>query len=398
MSRTHPKNARIAVAGAGPAGLTFARVLQRNGLDVTVYERDTAVDSRSQGGSLDMHADSGQIALAGAGLLDEFLALARPEDQSKRVMSPEGELVSDHHADDGDTAAPEIDRGQLRRLLADSVEPETIRWGSTLRRVSPNPDGTHTLRFDDSSDAEADLVVGADGAWSTVRPLVSARSPEYSGVTFVEARFEDADRAHPTVAELVGGGHLFAFGGYKGLIGQRNSDGRVGVFIGLRDEPDWYRAAGVDPRDTPAMRVALLERFAGWDERLLALISDNDGHYANRPLYALRAPHTWQQVAGVTLLGDAGHLRTPFGGDGANLAMLEGYELATTLAEHLTVDDAVHAYEQVMQPRNAEAGDGVAAVREAFGPGDFDPDSVPDFEREAERWKQRATEYVAPTR
>lgn len=398
MNRTHPTKARIAVIGAGPGGLTFASVLRRRGLDVTVYERDTAVDSRNQGGTLDMHADSGQIALDGAGLRDEFLALARPEGQSKRSMSPGGEVLLDHRAAEGEIAAPEIDRGRLRRLLADSVDPGTIRWGSRLNTVSPNPDGTHTLRFDDGTDAEADLVVGADGAWSRVRPLVSATVPEYSGVCFVEAYFEDVDRAHPTIAGLVGDGHVFANGRYKGLIGQRNSNGRVGVFIGIRDEPDWYRAAGVDPRDTLAMRAALLERFTGWDERLLTMISDNDGPYVNRPIYAIPAPHDWQQVPGVTLLGDAGHLRTPFGGNGANLAMLEGYELATALAEHATVDDAVHAYEQVMQPRNAEAGDGIATVREVFGPGDRDLDTVPDFEREADRWKRRAAEYEAPSR
>lgn len=392
MDRTNP---RIAVIGAGPGGLTFARAAQRLGLEVTVYERDTAVDSRSQGGTLDMHADSGQIALAGAGLLDGFRELARPEGQAKRVLSPQGEVLLDHRPAADEDAAPEIDRGQLRELLAGSLEPETIQWGSRLATPAPAPDGTHTLRFESGVEVTAELLVGADGAWSQVRPLVSDVAPEYSGVCFVEAHFEDVERGHPTVAELVGDGHVFVSGDARGLIGQRNSSGRVGVFIGFRDEPDWYRAVGVDPADTPAMRAALLERFAGWDKRLLAMITENDGSYVNRPIYAIPAPHAWEPTPGVTLLGDAGHLRTPFGGNGANLAMLEGYELATALAEHATLDAAVRAYEQVMQPRNAEVGDGIETVRAVFAPGERDLDSVPDFDEAAEGYKRRAAEYAA---
>lgn len=398
MTPVHPGNARIAVIGAGPGGLTCARVLQRHGLDVVVHERDAGVDSRAQGGTLDMHADTGQIALAGAGLLDEFQALARPEGQQKRFVSPQGTTLVEHHPTEGEDAAPEIDRGQLRGLLTTAIEPGTIRWGTGVRTVTPNGDGTHRIHFGDGgSDGgsdDVDLVIGADGAWSKVRPLVSDADPVYSGVCFVEAHFIDVDRAHPTVAELVGDGHVFASGDSKGLIGQRNSNGHVGVFIGLREQPDWYRADHVDPHDTPAMRAALLERFRDWDERLLTMIRDNDGPYTNRPIHAIPAPHNWPSTAGVTLLGDAGHLRTPFGGNGANLAMLEGYELAAALAEHDTCDEAVAAYEQGMQPRNNEAGDGIAAIRQVFAPGERDTSSIPDFDEEAARYHARAAEYT----
>lgn len=393
MTPTHPSNARIAVIGAGPGGLTCARVLQQQGRDVVVHEGDTALDSRRQGGTLDMHADTGQIALAGAGLLGEFHALARPEGQHKRFVSPEGTTLVEHHPSEDEYAAPEIDRGQLRELLTTALRPGTVQWGNNVRTVSPNGDGTHRIRFADCGSDDVDLVIGADGAWSKVRPLVSDTEPTYSGVCFVEAHFADVDRAHPTIAELVGDGHVFASGDSKGLIGQRNSNGHVGVFIALRDQADWYRADHVDPHDTRAMRAALLERFRGWDERLLTLIRDNDGSYTNRPIHAIPAPHSWPSTPGVTLLGDAGHLRTPFGGNGANLAMLEGYELAVALAEHDTCDEAVTAYERVMQPRNVAAGDGIATIQQVFAPGERDTSTVPDFDEEATRYHARAAEY-----
>lgn len=302
---------QIAVIGAGPGGLTCARVLQRHGIDVTVHDRDASPDARNQGGTLDLHADSGQIALEEAGLLDEFHALARPEGQAQRVLTRHGEVLVDYRPTGAEDAAPEIDRGQLRTLLAQSLTPGTIQWGHTLTSVAPGPAGTHRLTFENGVTRDVDLVIGADGAWSRVRPLVSAATPVHTGVTFVEAHFDAVDTAHPAVAELVGDGQVFATGDHKGLIAQRNSNQHVRAYIAVRDEADPSRAAGVDPEDTEAVRAALLRAFAGWDERLLVLITDNDGPYVNRPLFVLPAPHTWPHTPGVTLLGDAAHLMTP---------------------------------------------------------------------------------------
>ncbi|MEU8781491.1 NAD(P)/FAD-dependent oxidoreductase [Streptomyces sp. NPDC048637] len=384
---------QIAVIGAGPGGLTCARVLQRHGIDVTVHDRDAAVDARDQGGTLDLHADSGQIALQEAGLLDGFHDLARPEGQAQRMLTRHGEVLADYRPSGEEDAAPEIDRGQLRTLLAHSLTPGTIQWGHTLTSATPGPAGTHRLTFDNGVTQDVDLVIGADGAWSRVRPLVSDATPVYTGVTFLEARFDEVDTAHPAVAELVGDGSVFASGDHKGLFGQRNGNQQVRAYIALRDEADRYRAAGTDLDDTEAVRAALLRAFAGWDERLLALITDNDGPYVNRPLFVLPAPHTWPHTPGVTLLGDAAHLMSPFGGHGANFAMLDGCELALALARHDTLDEAVAAYERTMLPRAAAAGDGAAALEDVFGPGDRGRADVPDFAKEKERYRQGAAAY-----
>jgi 2-polyprenyl-6-methoxyphenol hydroxylase-like FAD-dependent oxidoreductase len=386
---------QIAVVGAGPGGLTCARVLQRHGIDVAVYDRDTGVAARDQGGTLDLHADKGQIALREAGLLDAFHALARPEGQSQRSMNRQGEVVEEHRPEPGEDAAPEIDRGQLRRLLADALEPGTIRWGRALTAAVPLAGGRHRLEFADGSSAEADLVVGADGAWSRVRPLVSPATPAYTGVCFVEAHCDDVDARHPVVADIVGDGSMFAIADQRGLIAQRNSGGHVRTYIALAAEPDWLHAAGTDPADTAAVRAALLEHFTGWDDRMLALIRENDGPYVNRALYTLPVPHTWGHTPGVTLLGDAAHLMTPFGGFGANLAMLDGAELGLAVARSATVDEAVAAYERVMLPRGAEhaARSSAEDLRKIFGPGERDPADRPDFAAEAEAYKQRAAAY-----
>src|SRR4051794_21590969 len=159
---------RIAVVGAGPGGLTCARVLQTHGVDVTVLEQEQAADSRTQGGSLDLHADSGQVALKAAGLYDRFMALARPEGQESRLVDHvTAELVKRETRDDD--YKPEIDRGQLRTLLLDSLTDGTVQWGRGVRTVEP----TGEIHFADNTKTTYDLVIGADGAWSRVRPAVS---------------------------------------------------------------------------------------------------------------------------------------------------------------------------------------------------------------------------------
>jgi len=385
---------RIAVIGAGPGGLTCARVLQRHGIDVTVYDRDTSAASRNQGGTLDLHADSGQIALRAAGLLDEFAALSRPEGQAKKILTRDGRVLLNHTPADDEDAAPEIDRGQLRAMLADSLAPGTVLWGRNLVTVTAHGGGTHSLAFENGEDVVADLVIGADGAWSRVRPLMSDVVPFYTGVTFVEAHFDNVETDHPAVTELVGDGHVFSTGDNKGIIGQRNSDQHVRAYIALRTELDWHEAAGIDLTDTAAVRAVLLKAFEGWDARLLTMITDNDGPYVNRPLFVLPSPHTWPHTPGATLLGDAAHLMSPFGGLGANLAMLDASELALAVVHHDTVDDAITAYERVMLPRAAAAGSGIEGLDRNFHEGDRDPATIPDFEAAGAGYKRAAAEYA----
>ncbi|GAA2797676.1 FAD-dependent oxidoreductase [Nonomuraea dietziae] len=133
MTSSAPDRARISIIGAGPGGLTCARILQRRGLAVTVHDRDSGPNARDQGGTLDLHADSGQRALREADLLEEFFALARPEGQEMRQMNPAGEILFHHVPEDGELFKPEINRGDLRDLLLGSLQPGTVQWGPRPR-------------------------------------------------------------------------------------------------------------------------------------------------------------------------------------------------------------------------------------------------------------------------
>ncbi|CAL9433788.1 FAD-dependent oxidoreductase [Streptomyces sp. enrichment culture] len=341
---------RIAVVGSGPAGLTFARVLHRHGHPVTVLERDPAPDARPPGGTLDLHEGLGQLALDKAGVLAGFRALSRPEGQAMRILDRDGTVLRDWRPGPDDGANPEIDRGQLRDLLLDGLD---VQWGRAVTGVVPGGRDGVLVRLADGRRETFDLVVGADGAWSRVRPAVSPVTPHYTGVTLVESSLDDVDTRHPDLARLVGDGSVAVYGVNRALVAQRCSGGHVKVYAQFRAPLD--RHADLDRAGDEAVRVRLPALFEGWAAPVLDLLR-RSARFVRRPLHVLPVPHTWAHVPGVTLLGDAAHLMPPLGA-GANLAMLEGAELAEAVATCPgDPDEAVRAFEERMWERAGRWG------------------------------------------
>lgn len=164
----------IAILGAGPSGLILGRLLEVANIDYTIFERGdeaTWADS-GVGGTLDIHTGSGQLALREAGLLDEFKALARFE-QVITIADANGKIYVQHR-ESGDQDKPEIDRRDLQLMLRHSVPDERIQWNKRVQQVQTETDGSMSVQFVDGSCASGfRLIVGADGAWSKARKLVS---------------------------------------------------------------------------------------------------------------------------------------------------------------------------------------------------------------------------------
>jgi 2-polyprenyl-6-methoxyphenol hydroxylase-like FAD-dependent oxidoreductase len=336
----------IAVIGAGLGGLVLANVLHHNGIKSAVYELEATPTARDQGGMLDMHEDSGQAALRAAGRYDQFLDIIAPGGEAMRIL--------DQHAtvrweDDGhDGSRPEVQRGALRRVLLDGLPDHTIRWGAKVIGARALGDGRHEVTLADGDTFTTDVLVGADGAWSKVRPLVSAATPAYAGLSFVEAHLADADTRHPAGAALVGTGSMFALAEGRGFLAHRDNDGGLAIYVALRVSADWATGGQT--------KASVLAHFTDWAERLRALLMDSDSALVARPIHALPIGHRWPRVPGVTLLGDAAHLMSPFAGEGANLAMQDGAELAAAIVAHQTDTEAALAeYEQRLFPRGESA-------------------------------------------
>ncbi len=342
------KTTSVTIVGAGLGGLTLARVLHVHGIPATIYEAEPSAAARTQGGQLDIHQHNGQLALEAAGLTGEFRAIIHEGAEASRMLDQRGAVLFEE-PDNGTAGRPEVLRGDLRRILIESLPAGTIAWGKKLSVVSARGDGRHELSFADGSAVTSDILVGADGAWSKVRPLLSDAEPEYVGATFIETYLYDADERHPAAAAAVGDGALYALTPGTGITAHREAGDILHTYVQLIRPAEWV--AGIDFTDAAAATARVAAEFGGWAPELTALITEGETAPVPRMIYTLPDGHRWDRLPGVTLLGDAAHLMPP-AGEGANLAMFDGAELGLAIAAHPgDTEAALSAYEEVMFAR-----------------------------------------------
>ena len=353
---------KIAVVGAGPAGLVTARILRLHGISTTIFERESSAIARAQGGVLDMHAEGGQFAFRACGLFDKFLEIARYDEQEMILYDKNGVLQHFEPTQPG-ADRPEVDRPDIRRVLLHSVDPESIRWEHVLEAVDQaGPHHPVTLHFRNVPSEAFNLVIGADGAWSRVRSAISASEPAYTGVTFYELHYTEEAAHDADLVALARRGNMFAKGERKGINAHRTASGGVHVYAGM-----WTG-------ETPGASMTsdeLARKFETWSPALLRFFTLAQSRTSLRVLAELPVDHHWEHRAGITLLGDAAHLMSPFSGEGANLAMRDATDLALAIVEAihggLDLDDAIAAFEPVMWRRAQAAAVGAAqGVRRAF--------------------------------
>ena len=362
----HSTSLKIAIVGAGPVSLTLANILQNNAVPFTIFE--SSKDFRASGGSLDLHPESGQIALKEAGLWNAFVEYARPESDCDKIVAHSGEVLWDENLlvreDKNDmekgqfSGRPEIDRRLLMKVLFDGLGNHQVEFGKKLDRVTPSStvDTQYDLHFADGTQQTGfDLVVGADGAWSKVRQLVCDAKPQYSGISMVEVNLNDI-KSNPWLLEYVGAGSMFSFGEGCAVLAQRQGDGSLRVYAALRVAEDFINTCGIDWSHKDTARKQLVERyFSHIAQDLQRVVLDCDDALTPRPLYELPVGLRWPSRAGVTVIGDAAHVMTPFAGVGVNVGMTDALVLAKEIiaaskGEKL-LGEAIQAYEEEMFPR-----------------------------------------------
>lgn len=361
-------NLKIALIGAGPASLTLAAILHRHKIPFTIFEASNEL--RHQGGTLDLHPEDGQQALRDAGLWDEFVKYARPEADCMKLVDLEtGEIFWDENttekqyaqgkqnAEDGMNGRPEIDREWLVKITYGALPEESVRWGMKLLKVVPHAadEKKHDLHFADGTiEGGFDLVVGGDGAWSKVRNLLTDVKPEYSGISAVELWHNDI-KTNPWLLNYVGAGSCFAFAEGSAVISQRQGDGSLRTYACLRVPETLLPECSIDwDKDTAVEQFT--ERFFSHVspdlKRVLAMSKDK---LTTRVLYELPIGFSYPHRPGVTLIGDAAHLMTPFAGVGVNVGMKDALVLAKEIIAsrdgRKTLDEAVKGYEEELWPR-----------------------------------------------
>jgi 2-polyprenyl-6-methoxyphenol hydroxylase-like FAD-dependent oxidoreductase len=346
---------RAVVIGGGIVGLTSGLALRRAGLDVVIYER--APEIRAAGAGLGLWANA-LAAFDELGVGEQVRAIGKPSemyfhDAGGRLLDTPGFGEEDHQF-------LLVHRAKLNDLLADAVGRENIRLATGFEKYSEHADRV-TVRLSDGSSADADVLVGADGAYSTVRaqlvPDTAAR--EHVGHHAWRAVIPAAGLSVTENRVILG--TEGCRGGYV-----RTYDGSVYWLVNQFDTPPL----------TGTLKEQALQRAAHLGEEgrntvLTELISATPEEQILHNQIMLVPPLPHWVSARVVLAGDAAHAMSPHITAGATL----GIEDATLLGELLSpggdVPGALAAYETRQIPRYAHAARLSEAVEHAPTPQEF---------------------------
>ncbi|KAJ8472820.1 hypothetical protein ONZ51_g8270 [Trametes cubensis] len=338
---------RIAIIGGGPSGLVLLVTLLKRGIPATLYEREASKDSRAHlGGMLDLAWESGQRAFRENGLEDEFIKNSRTgEAEEMRICGKDGVplLVRKKETpvdNDLKHSRPEIDRRVIREVLLNAVPEDAVKWDHAFVSARPLDDGQYELTFANGVVTVVDLLVGADGANSRIRPLVSPATPLYIGINGAEISLPADAVASPEnkdISDAVGQGSLYACQDGKSFCAQRNGSGRIRAYAWHRNTLDWVLPS--DPKEAKKVLLDIYHDWAPWMRKFIE-IADEKSIYP-RPLFYLPPDLRWPHKAG-----------------GANFAMLDGLDLGLVLADAISKgldkearEAAIAEWEEKMQAR-----------------------------------------------
>lgn len=329
---------RALIIGGGIGGLAAAAALRARGERVSVYEKTR--EYRDQGCALTIWPN-GMIALRRLGLDARVAAAGWPITQAE-IRRPDGAVISvtPIASVSRRIGAPTIaiQRAHLQRILADPQVVPRVHLGKRCTGVFQE-DEHIAAHFEDGTTARGDLLVGADGLWSSVREYVTGpQTPRHLGYALWRGVVALDD---PSLAA----GHAFETWDKGARFGMVQIDSRNAY---------WYAGLNDCPRGTLDMaRPALLERFGRWHAPIREALSFAPESKAVRTeIYDRPVPERWHRGR-VVLLGDAAHAMTPDLGQGACTAIEDALALADSMAGSRDLGRSLARYQRARRARCA---------------------------------------------
>ena len=345
---------RVIIIGAGIGGLAAACALRQRGIEVAIFERAEKLEE--VGAGLQIGPNSVKV-LRALGLEEELrrnaveptdMVSLKWDDASLRFREPMQGFYEPQFGAPYMTAH----RADLHSMLRDAIGNTPLRLGANCIGAT-TANGIAVARFSDGTEAEADVVIAADGIRSVIRAQhFGADAPRFTGM--MAWRCMVPMDCMPTRVGP-GGSVALTRGEYIGWIGPnghvitypigRNGD-TLNIFGGH------YTAEWVEESwSVPSSRDELIAAKTGWNDALLGMFRHVE-HVFKWGIYDRDPLPQWTRGR-VTLLGDAAHPTMPTLAQGANMAIEDGFVLARALAEHDDVDTALAAYVAARQPRTA---------------------------------------------
>jgi salicylate hydroxylase len=347
MSSAWRSDVRIAIVGAGIAGLTTAAALSRVGLSCQVYEQAPAFGEVGAGIQIApnaariLHRLGLAARLGEIGVRAQALELRRWNDGATLARTPFGAECETLFG------APYylVHRAELHRGLVELLPDDTVHLGSVCTGVIERADGVE-LRFADAATETVDVVIGADGIHSTVRKILATDAPRFSGQTIYRG-LVPAERLpflldDPKV--------IVWLGPEQHCVCYPISAGKLISFGATTPAGRWRVESWSAPGRIEDLRAA----YSGWNDQVQQLITAADT-VSRWALHDRDALDRWSSQR-LTLVGDAAHPMLPFMAQGANQAIEDATVLAACLraATSRTIPDALARYEEVRKRRTAE--------------------------------------------